>query len=158
MSRAAKRTTVSGQDVVRALDDIDMPEYSAAAQDFLVAFKKASGKAAAGHLYVRVAVRPHPRFSRDGPNLHLEERIGVDVATLGGAVRVPTLEGGTAEVRVPAGTQPGDVLRLRGRGIPALGGGGSGDLLVRLAVTVPRTLTPRQRELMEEFGKLSRGG
>ena len=112
----------------------------------------------AGHLYVKVNVRPHPRFSRDGPHLHLEERVGMETAALGGSVSVPTLEGGAAEVRIPSGTQPGDTLRLRGRGLPVPGGlpGVVGDLYVHLAVAVPRSLSPRQRELLEEFQKLSR--
>ena len=81
----------------------------------------------------------------------------METAALGGSVRVPTLEGGAAEVRIPSGTQPGDTLRLRGRGLPVPGGpaGMVGDLYVHLAVVVPRSLSPRQRELLEEFQKLS---
>jgi molecular chaperone DnaJ len=67
-------------------------------------------------------------------------------------VAVPTLEG-TTEVPVPPGTQPGDTLRLRGRGLPRIdGGSGSGDQFVRLAVQVPRSLTAKQRKALEEFG------
>ncbi len=68
---------------------------------------------------------------------------------------MPTLEG-DADLRVPPGTQPGDTLRLRGRGLPRMQGVGTGDQFVRLALTVPRSLTARQKELLAEFGEIER--
>ena len=121
----------------------------------------AQGKQPAGSLLVSVSIRDHPRFTRDGPHLHVDASIGVDTAALGGAVRVPVLSGET-EIKVPAGTQPGDTLRLRGRGLPRLGDPkATGDQFVRLHVAVPRQLTPKQRELLEQFGeeeRAKRGG
>jgi molecular chaperone DnaJ len=75
-------------------------------------------------------------------------------ASLGTEIDVPTLDG-KAKVKVAAGTQSGQVFRLRGRGIPHLGGYGKGDQLVRVAVETPRKLSARQRELLEEFGRVS---
>jgi molecular chaperone DnaJ len=76
--------------------------------------------------------------------------LGIADAALGGTAVAPTLDG-TVEVKVRNATQPGDQLRLRGRGLPELGSSRKGDLFVQFRVQVPKTLTPRQRELLEEF-------
>ena len=96
-----------------------------------------SGKGQTGDLLVRVNVASSKLFRRQGTNLYHEVRIPLHTALLGGRVRVPTLDG-EVDVRVPAGTQPGEEMVLRGRGIPALYGSGSGDLFVRFGVSVPR--------------------
>jgi molecular chaperone DnaJ len=83
-----------------------------------------------------------------------EVPISFTQAALGGEIEVPTLQG-TAGVKVPAGTQSGQVFRLKGRGIPDLNGYGRGDAIVRIMVETPRRLSPRQRELLEEFAKLA---
>ena len=85
--------------------------------------------------------------------LGLEQPISFAVAALGGDVEVPLLEGGTAHVKVAPGTQPGKVLRVKGKGVPSLRGEGRGDLLVHLTVEVPSRLNARQRELLELFAK-----
>jgi molecular chaperone DnaJ len=107
-----------------------------------------------GDLYVDVAVRPHPFFSRDGPDLHCQVPVQFVQAALGAEVEVPTLEG-KVTVRVPDGTQSGKVLRLAGRGLPTLGSRSRGDQLVQIFVEVPIKMTERQRELLEEFAKES---
>jgi len=118
-----------------------------------------NGRQPAGHLYVTVNVREHPRFQRDGADIHVEVPITIDVAALGGTVSVPTLDG-SSDVNVPAGSQPGDTMVLRGRGLPHVqrvpGVPPVGDQYVRLAVQVPRKLTARQKELLQEFGSLER--
>ena len=116
----------------------------------------ASGRQGAGHLYVTLNVREHPKFVREGPHLHVDATIGIDVAALGGRVTVPTLQG-DAELTVPAGTQPGDTLRLRGKGLPRMDASrGLGDQLVHFALTVPKSLNARQKQLLQEFGELER--
>lgn len=109
-----------------------------------------------GDLYVVLHVQEHPVFKRDGQDLFCEVPIPFTTAALGGEVRVPTLAG-PATIRIPAGTQGGKVLRLRGKGIPSLRGAGVGDLHVGLAVEVPTRLTKEQRRLLEDFAKASGG-
>ena len=109
----------------------------------------------AGDLYIFIEVKEHNLFQRDG--IHLFCRVPVTMATaaMGGEVRVPTIDGGSSLVKVPAGSQSGKQMRLRGKGMPALRGGGTGDMLIELAVETPVNLTARQKELLREFEKLS---
>jgi molecular chaperone DnaJ len=104
-----------------------------------------------GDLYVVLRVRPHELYEREGEDLALELPISFTQAALGGEVEVPLLEGGVGHLKVPPGTQPGKVLRLKGKGVPSLRGEGRGDLLVHLTVAVPAKLSGRQRELLEQF-------
>lgn len=104
----------------------------------------------AGDLYVQVLVRPHESFVRDGDTLLCSLRIPFTAAALGAEVPVPTLDGDET-VAVGAGTQPGATVRLRGKGVPRLGGRGRGDLIVQLVVDVPTKLTADERRLLEEF-------
>ncbi len=99
-----------------------------------------------GDLLVKVRVKKHPVFERQGQDILCREKIPVTLAILGGAIDVPTLQG-HATVQVPPGTQSATILRLRGRGLPT-GSGARGDQLVELDVTIPKTLTPRARELL----------
>lgn len=108
----------------------------------------------AGDLYVLIRVADHPFFERDGDDLVCEVPISFPEAALGGSVEVPTLDG-KAKVKVPAGTQSGKVLRLRGKGLPSVRGHVRGDQLVRLQIETPTRLTDRQRELLEEFEAIS---
>jgi molecular chaperone DnaJ len=107
---------------------------------------------APGDLYVDVSVKPHPFFVRDGSDLHCQVPVQFVQAALGAEIEVPTLEG-KVSLRIPDGTQSGKVLRLAGKGLPALGGRGRGDQLVQIFVEVPSRLTERQRELLEQFAK-----
>ncbi|WFE76139.1 molecular chaperone DnaJ [Roseinatronobacter sp. S2] len=109
----------------------------------------------AGDLYIFVNVAEHQIFKRDGVTLYCHVPVSVARAALGGEVEVPTIDGGRSRVKVPAGSQSGRQMRLRGKGMPALRGGGQGDMLIELAVETPVNLTARQKELLEEFEKLS---
>ena len=104
-----------------------------------------------GDLYVVLRVRPHDIYEREGEDLALELPISFAQAALGAEVEVPLLEGGSSRLKVPAGSAPGKVLRLKGKGVPSLHGEGRGDLLVHLTVEVPSRLNARQRELLELF-------
>lgn len=108
-----------------------------------------------GDLYIFIEVREHALFQRDGVHLFCRVPVSMTTAALGGEVEVPTIEGGRSRVRVPAGAQTGKQMRLRGKGMPALRGTGFGDMLIELAVETPVNLTSRQRELLEEFERLS---
>ncbi len=106
-----------------------------------------------GDLLVLLRVRPHDVYERDGNDLVCELPVSFTQAALGAEVEVPLLEGGTARIKVPAGSQPGRVLKVRGKGVPDLRGGERGDLRAHLVVEVPERLNPRQRELLEEFAR-----
>ena len=106
---------------------------------------------AAGDLFVRVRVRPHPRFTRTGSDLRVQVTVPLDVALLGGEVAVPTLRGTTAQLRVAPGTQNGAKLRMRGLGMPKLRGDGHGDLIAEISVRLPEKLTPAAKRLAEEL-------
>jgi molecular chaperone DnaJ len=106
-----------------------------------------------GDLYVVLRVADHAFFKRDGTHLVCEMPVGVAQAALGATIEVPTLDGAKAKLHVPEGTQSGTVLKLRGQGIPALGGRGRGDLHVLLRVVVPKHLNTEQRRLFEQLAK-----
>ncbi len=108
----------------------------------------------AGDLYVVVHVKEHPLFVRQDNDVIIEVPISFPQAALGAEIDVPTLEG-KVKLKIPAGTQSGKVLRLKGKGIVDLHGYGRGDELVKIVVETPHRLTARQRELLEEFAKLS---
>ncbi len=106
-----------------------------------------------GDLYCIVQVKPHPLFERDGEDLHLEVPVSFTNLVLGTRIDVPTLSG-PATLTVPARTAANTVMRLRGKGMPSLRGGAPGDLLVRIAVDMPKKLTRRQEELLRELQNL----
>ena len=112
----------------------------------------------AGDLYIFIEVRDHPIFQRDGQHLFCEVPVSMVEATLGGDVEVPTIDGGRSRVKVPQGTQTGRRMRLKGKGMPALRGGGAGDMFIEFAVETPVDLSARQRELLKEFASLSQTG
>ncbi len=108
-----------------------------------------------GDLYILMQVAEHPLFIRDGNDVVCEVPVSFAAAALGTELEVPTLEG-HAKVKVPAGTQSGHLLKLRGRGVPDLQNGyGTGDQVVRIIVETPRKLSAKQRELLEEFARIS---
>ena len=109
----------------------------------------------AGDLLARVRVAPHPRFERDGPSLKTRITIDLPTALLGGTAHVPLLRG-SAELTIPAGTQPGQVFRLAGQGLGE-GGGRRGDLLVTVQVEIPRSLTEEQKRLIRAFRDQPKG-
>lgn len=106
-----------------------------------------------GDLYVVVFVKPHPRFQRQGDDLILDQVISFPLAAIGGLTRVSTIEG-EAEMEVPAGTQPGAVIRMRGKGMPRLRSKGRGDMLVRVNVRVPTKLTDHEKQILRGLGTL----
>ncbi|MDW4498018.1 molecular chaperone DnaJ [Sulfitobacter sp. D35] len=108
-----------------------------------------------GDLYIFIDVREHDLFTRDGTNLYCRVPVSMAKAALGGSIEVPTIDGGRGRVQIPAGSQSGRQMRLRGKGMPALRGGGHGDMFIELAVETPVNLTSRQKELLAEFEDLS---
>ena len=104
-----------------------------------------------GDLYIFIEVADHELFERDGPNLFCRVPVSMSTAALGGNIEVPTIDGGRGRVQIPAGSQSGRQMRLRGKGMPPLRGGGVGDMIIELAVETPVNLTNRQKELLREF-------
>ncbi len=109
----------------------------------------------AGDLYLVVSIREHPQFDRAGDDLRTNIDIHMTLAALGGDIETNTIDGGTARVSVPPGTQSGNRLRLRGKGMPSLQRGGHGDLYLDVLVRTPTRLSRKQRSLLEEFAELS---
>ncbi len=108
-----------------------------------------------GDLYIFIEVEDHKLFERDGVNLFCRVPVAMSTAALGGNIEVPTIDGGRARVQIPSGSQSGRQMRLRSKGMPALRGGGSGDMFIELAVETPVNLTSRQKELLREFEEIS---
>jgi molecular chaperone DnaJ len=110
----------------------------------------------AGDLYVFLQVKPHEIFAREGDDLLCEVPVSYVQAALGAEIEVPTLEG-KATIKIPAGTQPGTLLRLKGRGVKNLQGYSQGDLHVRVQVEVPAHLNAEQKHKLQEFAALCDG-
>lgn len=108
-----------------------------------------------GDLYIFIEVAEHTLFMRDGNVLFCRVPVSMTSAAMGGDIEVPTIDGGRSRVKIPAGSQSGRQMRLRGKGMPSLRGGASGDMLIELAVETPVNLTSKQKELLREFEKLS---
>lgn len=103
-------------------------------------------------MYVDLDVAGDPFFERDDQDLHCEVEIPFFVAALGGEIKVPTLHS-EETLRIKAGSQPGDVARLKGQGAPTLHGSGRGDQLCHLKILIPKRLDKEQRELLESFSQ-----
>jgi molecular chaperone DnaJ len=107
-----------------------------------------------GDLYIYINVEEHPFFKRDRNDLYCEVPVSFPQAALGAEIEVPTIDG-TSRIKIPAGTPSGRVFHLKGKGMQRLGSHGRGDQIVRVYVDVPKSLTPRQRELLEEFSNIN---
>jgi molecular chaperone DnaJ len=141
-----------GRRAVRKTLEVDVPAGIADEQRIRLTGRGHAGERGGppGDLYVLVRVAEDERFVRDGNNLVTVVDVPAPAAALGTTVSVPTLEG-EQDVDVPAGTQPGTVVTLRGQGMPAIGRRGRGDQQVVFNVVVPRNLSERQRELLTEL-------
>src|SRR3954469_2050458 len=109
----------------------------------------------AGDLYIFLSLGAHAFFQREGPDLHSRVPISMVAAALGGEFEVPTIDGSKTRVKVPEGTQSGKRFRLQGKGMPVMRARQVGDMYVQVMVETPQKLTKRQRELLNEFEKLS---
>ena len=116
--------------------------------------EQGKGGAQPGDLHVILRVAEHAQFRRDGVDVHSDHTVTFSQAALGAVIDLPTLDG-PVKMRVPEGTQPGRVFRIRGRGIPQASGKNAprGDHLVHIQVEIPTELTPRQKQLIEELAR-----
>ncbi len=108
----------------------------------------------AGDLYVEVEEKPHPVFRREGDNLHMDMDITVSQAVVGDDVEIQDILGERIRIKIPEGTQPGDSIRVKGRGMPRVDGKGRGDLVVHLNVRVPKKVNGKAKKLFEELKKM----
>lgn len=104
-----------------------------------------------GDLFLIIRVKSHPQFEREGYNLHTKKKISYPLATLGGKIKIKTLDGKEEEIEIPVGTQDGEEIILHGKGMPYRNG--KGDLIVEVELDVPKKLSKKQKELIEELGK-----
>ena len=105
-----------------------------------------------GDLYIAFRIEEHEYFIRDGINIRYELPVNIAQASLGALIDVPTLDG-RVELSVPAGTQPGQIFRIKGKGVAQLQGNRRGDQLVTIDVKVPKKLNKDQKSLLEELGE-----
>ena len=106
-----------------------------------------------GDCYVFIQIKPHPFFHRDGQDLICQVPIGYAQAALGAEISVPTLEG-EETLRIPAGTQNGDVIRMRGRGIPTPRRNSAGDLLIQIFIEVPKKVSPEHESVLRKLAEI----
>jgi curved DNA-binding protein len=120
--------------------------------------EQGSGGASSGDLYLRVHLTPDSRFERKGQDLHAKIRVPVTTAVLGGEAEIPNLGGKPLRLKIPAGTQNGQVFRLKGHGMPLVGKPGEhGDLYATVEAELPRELTPEERTHYEALARLAGG-
>lgn len=151
-SHPCKECRGRGRRAVKRTLPVDVPAGIADGQRIRVGGQGHAGEAGApaGDLYVLMGVRPDERFVREGDDLITALDVSAPLAALGATLGVPTLEGST-QVQIHAGTQPGEILTVRGQGMPSLRRGRRGDLRVVVNVVVPRRLSAEQRELLERL-------
>ena len=110
----------------------------------------------AGDLYIFLSIKPHEFFQRDGADIFCKVPISMTTAALGGQIEVPTVDGSMTRVKVPEGSESGKQFRLKNKGMPVLRSKMTGDMYIQVEVETPKSLTRRQRELLEEFERESR--
>jgi molecular chaperone DnaJ len=132
--------------------DITIPAGIDNGQTLSLSGKGEAGElgAPAGNLYVTIHVRPHKYYQRKGLDVVSEEHISFSQAALGGKVPIETLHG-EVSMKIPAGTQSGEIFRIRGKGVPELNGRGMGHHLVHVIVDVPKKLSRTQKRLIREL-------
>lgn len=144
----------NGQGIVSKKEDVSV-KIPAGVQDGMTLRLDGMGDQgpdSAGDLYLHIRVRKHSQLERDGDNIHYSADISFISAVLGTKIEVPTITG-KAEVKIPAGTQPGTVFRLKGEGLPNLRSGRKGDELVTVNVKIPKNISSKQKQLLEDFKK-----
>ena len=104
-----------------------------------------------GDLYVNIHIKPHKYFQRQGDDLIINLDISFSQATLGDKIEIPTLEDSIIKLKVPAGIQPGEMIKLKGKGMPRLYNKSKGNLIAKIQVVIPKKISRRQKEIIEEL-------
>jgi molecular chaperone DnaJ len=137
----------------RRLNDVRIPAGIKEGQKLRLAGQGPKG----ADLYLKISIRADARFERHDDDIHTDFEIPYTVAALGGEAKIETPEG-PKPLDIPAGTQTGQAFRLTGKGMPKLKGGGKGNLIARAKITVPKNLSPRERDLLKEIASLRQDG
>jgi len=134
---------------------IDVPAGIGDGQTLRLAGKGEAGKqgAPSGDLYVIIAIRPDPRFGREGDDIHASTTLSVLDAILGTQIKIPTVQGNVS-LKIPAGTQPWQVFRLGGKGMPVLSSSRHGDHYVQVKVEIPKKLSRAEKDILEEWRRM----
>lgn len=146
-TRALTLQTPSGNRRV----DVRIPAGVKEGQKIRLAGQGNPGSAGAGDLFLNVSISPDSKFERRGDDLYVDVPVNYLDAALGGKASVPTMEGSRLSMTIPAGTQTGQSFRLGGQGMPRLREGGRGDLYARIKITVPKTLSDHERDVLTEL-------
>jgi DnaJ-class molecular chaperone len=146
-TRALTLQTPSGNRRV----DVKIPAGVKDGQKIRLAGQGNPGPAGPGDLFLNVQISPNGKFERKGDDLYVDVPVNYLDAALGGKASVPTIEGSRLSMTIPAGTQTAQSFRLGGQGMPKLRDGGRGDLYARIKITVPKTLTPHERDVLTEL-------
>jgi len=142
----------SGQQLKSKTIKVSIPPGVDSGTNLRVSGEGEAGEAGApqGDLYVFLTVKEHEFFERDADDLYIEVPISFSLATLGGSIKVPTIHG-EAKVKVPAGTTPGTLLRLKGEGLPRLRSSSNGDAYVKITIDIPEKLSKEQKKLLKSL-------
>lgn len=152
IKKACPKCRGEGRVAIERKIDVKVPAGIESGMRLRLSGEGEAGTRARGDLYVHLTVAPHSLFQREGPHLLLEYPVSLAQAALGTEVELPTMNG-RVSMKIPAGTQSGTVFRVRGKGLPDVHEGRSGDLLVRVTVETPTNLSGSQRRQLEELAK-----
>jgi curved DNA-binding protein len=151
---AEKKLSLQKEDRVEEIN-IKVPPGISNGKKLRLAGKGSPGynRGLSGDLYLNITILPHPIFARDGVDIYVEKSVNYSQAALGTTIDVPTLEGTTKRIKIPAGTQNYTKIRMKGYGVPNLKDGGKGDQYVKISVNVPKKLTDHQAQLIKKLAE-----
>ncbi len=151
---AEKKLSLQKEDHVEEIN-IKIPPGISSGKKLRLAGKGSPGydRGQPGDLFLNINVLPHPIFARDGVDIYVEKAVNYSQAALGATIDVPTVEGITKRIKIPAGTQSNTKIRMKGYGVPNLKNGGKGDQYVKISVNVPKKLTEHQAQLVRKLAE-----
>jgi curved DNA-binding protein len=151
---AEKKLTLQKEDHVEEIN-IKIPPGISSGKKLRLAGKGSPGhnRAQPGDLFLNINILPHPLFARDGADIYVEKTVQYSQAALGATIDIPTLDGTTKRIKIPAGTQNHTKIRMKGYGVPIMKDGGKGDQFVKISVSVPKKLTDRQLQLVKKLSE-----
>jgi curved DNA-binding protein len=154
VSGAEKKLALQQEDRVKEIN-IKIPPGISSGKKLRLAGKGSPGhdRGPSGDLYLNISILPHPIFARDGVDIYMEKTVSFSQAALGATIEVPTIEGATRRIKIPAGTQNNTKIRMKGYGVPNLKEGGKGDQYVKISLSVPKKLTDKQLQLVRKLAE-----